>query len=55
VAISGLMVRGSIRKQAIHIGLICVIQKLETTQMSHDGRIDTENVIRLHSGIPLSY
>jgi hypothetical protein len=31
------------------------IQKLKTTQMSHDRRMDTENVVHLHSGILLSY
>jgi hypothetical protein len=26
-------------------GFVCDIQKLETTQMSHDRRMDTENVV----------
>jgi hypothetical protein len=29
--------------------------KLETTQMSHDRRIDTEIVVHLHNGMLLSY
>jgi hypothetical protein len=33
----------------VHSGLICDSQKLETTQMSHDGRMDTENVVHLHN------
>jgi hypothetical protein len=32
----------------IHSGLICNSQKLETTQMFHNRRMDTENVIHLH-------
>jgi hypothetical protein len=39
----------------VHSGLVCDRQKLETTQMSHDRRIDTENVVHLHNGILLSY
>jgi hypothetical protein len=35
--------------------LVCKIQKLETTQMTHVRRKDTENVIHLHNGILLSY
>jgi hypothetical protein len=30
-------------------------QKLETTQMSHNGRMDTESVDHLYNGILLSY
>ena len=30
-------------------------QKLETTPMSHNRRMDTENVVHLHNGILLSY
>ncbi|XP_063129511.1 acylphosphatase-2 isoform X2 [Rattus norvegicus] len=30
-------------------------ENLETTQMSHDRRMDTENVVHLHNGILLSY
>jgi hypothetical protein len=30
-------------------GLICDNQKLETTQMSHDRRMDMENVVHLHN------
>jgi hypothetical protein len=36
-------------------GLICDNQKLETTQMSHNRRMDTENMIHLHNGKLLSY
>jgi hypothetical protein len=32
----------------VHSGLIYDSQKLETTQMSHDRRMDTENVVHLH-------
>ena len=32
----------------VHSGLICDSQKLETTQMSHNRRMDTENVVHLH-------
>jgi hypothetical protein len=34
---------------------ICDSQKLETTQMSHKRRMDTENVVHLHNGILLSH
>jgi hypothetical protein len=39
----------------VHSGLICDSQKLKTTLMSHDRRMDTENVVHLHNGIVLSY
>jgi hypothetical protein len=39
----------------VHRGLVCDSQKLETTQISHDRRMDTENVVHLHNGILLSY
>jgi hypothetical protein len=39
----------------VYSGLICDSQKLKTTQMSHNGTIDTENVVHLHNGILLSY
>jgi len=39
----------------VHNDLICDSEKLETTQMSHDKRMDRENVVHLHSGILLSY
>jgi hypothetical protein len=39
----------------VHSGLICDDQKLETTQMSHNGRMDTENVFHLYNAILLSY
>jgi hypothetical protein len=36
--------------------LICDSQKLVTTQMSHDRRMDTENlVVPLHNGVLLGY
>jgi hypothetical protein len=34
-----------------HRSLICNSQKMETTHMSHNGKIDTENLIHFHSGI----
>jgi hypothetical protein len=37
----------------VHGGLICDSHKLETTQMSQDRRMDTENVVHLHNGILL--
>jgi hypothetical protein len=39
----------------VHSGLICDSQKLKTTWMSHERRMDTENVVHLHNGILLSY
>ena len=39
----------------VHIGLICDSQKLKTTQMPHNRRMDTENVVHLNNGILLSY
>jgi hypothetical protein len=39
----------------VHSSLVCDSQKLETNQMSHDRRIDTENVVHLHNGIFLSF
>jgi hypothetical protein len=39
----------------VHSSLICDNQKLETTKMSHNRRVDTENVVHLHSRILLSY
>jgi len=39
----------------VHAGLNCDSQKLETTHMSHNWRIDTENVVHLHNGILHSY
>jgi hypothetical protein len=38
-----------------HSSLICDRQKLETTQMSHNRRMDTENVLHLHNGTLLRY
>jgi hypothetical protein len=35
--------------------LVCESQKLETTQMSHNRRMDTENVVHLHDGVLLRY
>ena len=37
----------------VHICLACDSQKLETTQMSYNRRMDTENVVHLHNGILL--
>jgi hypothetical protein len=39
----------------VHSYLVCDSQKLETTQMSHDRRMGTENAVHLHNGILLSY
>ena len=39
----------------VHSGLICDKQKLETTQLSHNGRMDTDNVVHLHNGILFSF
>jgi hypothetical protein len=39
----------------VHISLISDSQKLETTQMSHNRWLYTENVVCLHNGILLSY
>jgi hypothetical protein len=33
----------------VHSGIICDSQNLETTQMSHNRRMDTENVVHLHN------
>ena len=38
----------------IHGGLISDSQKLESTQMTHKGRMDTENVVYLYNEILLS-
>jgi hypothetical protein len=37
----------------VHSGLICDSQKLEILQMSHDRKMDTENVVHLHNRILL--
>jgi hypothetical protein len=47
--------RGMCSIHYVHSVLICDSQKLEITQMSHNRRMDTENVVHLHSGILLSY
>jgi hypothetical protein len=39
----------------VQSGLIYDSQKLETTQMSYNGGMDTENVVHLHNGVLLSY
>ena len=39
----------------VHSGPYCDSQKLETTQMSHNRKMDAENVVHLHNGILLSY
>jgi hypothetical protein len=38
-----------------HSSLVCDSQSQETTQMSHNRRMNTENMAHLHSGILLSY
>ena len=35
----------------VHSCLICDSHKLKTTQMSHNRRMDRENVVHLHNGI----
>jgi hypothetical protein len=35
----------------VHSDLVCDRQKLETTHMSHNGKMDTENVVHLYNGI----
>jgi hypothetical protein len=39
----------------VHSRLIWDSQKLETTQLFHDRRMDTEDVVHVHNGILLSY
>jgi hypothetical protein len=39
----------------VHSSLICNSQKLETTQMSFNQRMDTENVVHLYNGTVFSY
>jgi hypothetical protein len=39
----------------VHSGLVCDSQKIETTQISHNRRMDTENAVHLQSGILFSY
>jgi hypothetical protein len=39
----------------VHSGLVYDCQKLETTQMPHNKRMDTENVVHLHNGILLNH
>ena len=39
----------------VHRSLICNNQKLETTQMSLNQRMDTEHVVHLYNGILVSY
>jgi hypothetical protein len=39
----------------VHSSLVYDSWKLKTTQISHDRRMDTENVVHLHIGILLSY
>ena len=39
----------------VHSSLIYKSHKLETTEMSHDRKMDTENVVHLHSVILFSY
>jgi hypothetical protein len=35
----------------IYCGLICDSQKLETTHISDNRKIDTDNVVHLHNGM----
>jgi hypothetical protein len=37
------------------VALLLISQKLETTQMSHDRRMDTEIVVHILNGIIFSY
>ena len=39
----------------VHTSPVCDSQKLETIQMSHSRRMDTENVLHLYNGILLMY
>jgi hypothetical protein len=39
----------------VHSSLIYNSQKLGRTQMSLDRKMDTENVVRLHNGVLLSF
>jgi hypothetical protein len=39
----------------VHSGLVCDIQKLEKTQLSHNRIMDIDDVVHLHNGILLSY
>jgi hypothetical protein len=39
----------------VHSSIVCDTQKLKTTQMSYQRRMDRENVVHLHNGILLSY
>jgi hypothetical protein len=39
----------------VHSGLICDSQKLDTIQMFHNGRMDTENEGHSQNGILFSY
>ena len=39
----------------VHGGLICDSQKVKTTQMLHNRRMDTENVVHLQNGILFTY
>jgi hypothetical protein len=39
----------------VHNGLVCGSQKLKTTQMSHNRRVDRENVVHLHNETLYSY
>jgi hypothetical protein len=38
----------------VHSNLVCDRQKLETTQMSQNKRMDTETVVHLHNRVLLS-
>jgi hypothetical protein len=47
--------RGTCSTMFIAVSFVIDTLKLETTQMSQDRRMDTENVVHLHNGILLSY
>jgi hypothetical protein len=40
--------QGHVLYYVLSSGLICDSQKMQTTQISHNGRMDTENVVHLH-------
>jgi hypothetical protein len=43
------------RLHYVYSSLICDTKKVEITQMSHSGRMDTDNVVHLNNGMPFSY
>jgi hypothetical protein len=40
---------------SVHSSLVCDSLKMETTQVFHNRRMETKNVVHLHNGILLSY